>query len=129
MFRFGPRRDVDEQRVAAVLLGDQPVLGELLAHLGRVGVLLVDLVHRDHDRDAGRLGVVERLDGLRHDAVVGRDDQHHDVGGRRTAGTHGGERLVTRGVDERDRTVVALVLDVHLVRADVLGDAAGLVAA
>ena len=47
-----PRRDVDEQRVAAVLLGDQPVLGELLAHLGRVGVLLVDLVHRDDDRHA-----------------------------------------------------------------------------
>ena len=124
-----PRRDVDEQRVAAVLLGDQPVLGELLAHLGRVGVLLVDLVHRDDDRHLGGLGVVERLDRLRHHAVVGRDDQHHDVGGRRTTGTHGGERLVTRGVDEGDRAVSAVavvVLDVHLVGTDVLGDAAGL---
>ena len=119
-------RDVDEHGVAAVLLGHQPVLGELLAHLGRVGVLLVDLVHRDHDRHLGRLGVVERLDRLRHDAVVGRDHQHHDVGGLGTAGTHGGERLVTRGVDEGDRPVLALVLDVHLVGADVLGDAAGL---
>ena len=118
--------DVDEHGVAAVLLGHQPVLGELLAHLGRVGVLLVDLVHRHHDRHLGRLGVVERLDRLRHDAVVGRDDQDHDVGGLGTTGTHGGERLVTRGVDEGDRPVVALVLDVHLVRADVLGDAAGL---
>ncbi len=123
-----PRGDVDEQRVAAVLLGDQPVLGELLAHLGRVGVLLVDLVHRHHDRHVGRLGVVERLDRLRHDAVIGRDDQHDDVGGRRTTGTHGGERLVTGGVDEGDRAVLALVLDVHLVGTDVLGDAAGLVA-
>ena len=128
MFRFARGGDVDEHRVAAVLLGDQPVLGELLAHLGRVGVLLVDLVDRDDDRHVGRLGVVERLDRLRHHAVVGRDHQHHDVGGRRTTGTHGGERLVTRGVDEGDRPVLALVLDVHLVGADVLGDAAGLAA-
>ena len=118
--------DVDEHGVAAVLLGDQAVLGQLLAHLVRVGVLLVDLVDRDHDRHVGRLGVVERLDRLRHDAVVGRDHQDHDVGGLGTTGTHGGERLVTRGVDEGDRPVLALVLDVHLVGADVLGDAAGL---
>ena len=126
--RFGARRDVDEQGVAAVLLGHQPVVGELPADLVRVRVLLVDLVHRDDDRDVGRLGVVERLDGLRHHAVIGRHDQHDDVGGRRTAGPHGGERLVTRGVDEGDRPVLAVVLDVDLVGTDVLGDAAGLVA-
>ena len=40
----------------------------------------------------------------------------------RAAGAHGGERLVTRGVDEGDR---AVVLD-DLVRTDVLGDATGL---
>ena len=43
-----------------------------------------------------------------------------------TTGTHGGERLVTRGVDEGDPTVVAVDLGVHLVGADVLGDATGL---
>jgi hypothetical protein len=96
-------RDVDEHGLAAVLLGDKAVLGELLTHLVGVGALLVDLVHRDHDRHLGRLGVVERLDRLRHDAVVGRHHQDHDVGGLGTTGTHGGERLVTRGVDERDR--------------------------
>ena len=35
----GLRRDVDEHRVAAVLLGHQAVLGQLTAHLGRVGRL------------------------------------------------------------------------------------------
>src|SRR6266536_1781437 len=119
-------RDVDEHRVAAVLLGDQPVLGELLAHLVRVGLGLVDLVHRHHDRHLGRLGVVERLDRLRHDAVVGGDHQHDDVGHLGTTGTHGGERLVTRGVDERQRPIGAVVLDLHLVGTDVLGDATGL---
>src|SRR4051794_12309679 len=118
--------DVDEHRVAAVLLGHEVVLGQLLADLGGVGPLLVHLVDRDDDRDAGRLRVVERLDGLRHDAVVGRDHQHRDVGHLRTAGTHGGERLVARGVDEGDRAVDVLVHVVHLVGADVLGDAARL---
>ena len=102
--------DVDEHRVAAVLLGHQAVLGELAADLGRVGALLVDLVDRDHDRHVGRLGVVERLDGLRLHAVVGRDHQDRDVGDLRTTGTHGGERLVTRGVDEGDLALVALEL-------------------
>ena len=113
MFRPALGGDVDEHRVAAVLLGHQAVLGELAAHLGRVGALLVDLVDRDHDRHVRRLGVVERLDRLRHHAVVGRHHQHRDVGDLRTTGTHGGERLVTRGVDEGDRAVVALVLGVR----------------
>src|SRR3954471_6605716 len=122
----GGRGDVDEHRVAAVLLGHQPVLGELLADLGGVGPLLVDLVHPDPDRHLGGLGVVERLDRLRHDAVVGGHDQHHDVGDLGATGTHRGERLVTRGVDEGDRTLVALQLGDDLVGADVLGDATGL---
>src|SRR5581483_10182561 len=44
------------------------------------------------------------------------------VGGLRAARPHGGERLVARRVDERDRAAVAL----DLVRADVLRDATGL---
>ena len=119
-------RDVDEHRLAAVLLGDQAVLGELLADLVRVGALLVDLVDRHDDRHVGRLGVVERLDRLRHDAVVGRDHEDRDVGGLRTTGTHGGERLVTRGVDEGDRAARCPRVRCDLVGADVLGDATGL---
>ena len=102
--------DVDEHGVAAVLLGHQTVLGELTAHLGRVGALDVDLVDRDHDRHVGRLGVVQRLDRLRHHTVVGRDHQDRDVGRLGTTGTHGGERLVTRGVDEGDLALFAVDL-------------------
>ena len=103
-------RHVDEHGVAAVLLGDQAVLGELPADLGRVGAFLVDLVDRHHDRHLGRLGVVERLDRLRLHAVVGRDDEDRDVGDLGTTGTHGGERLVARGVDEGDLALQAFVL-------------------
>src|SRR5215211_4481313 len=121
---LGLGRDVHELGLAAVLLGHQVVLGQLLADLGRVGVGLIDLVDRDHDRDPGRLGVVDRLHGLGHDPVVGRDDQHGDVGDGRAPGPHGGERLVAGGVDEGDQAAVGARPD--LVGADVLGDAAGL---
>ena len=59
---------------------------------------------------------------LRHHAVVGRDDEHRDVGDLRAAGAHGGERLVARRVEERDLPAV----DLGLVGADVLRDPAGL---
>ena len=69
--------------------------------------------------------MVERLHRLRHHAVIGGHDEHRDVGRLRTTGTHGGERLVTRGVDQGDATVGAVDLGVHLVGTDVLGDATG----
>ena len=124
--QLGLGRDVDEHDVAAVLLGHQAVLGQLAADLGRVGVRLVDLVDRHHDRHVGRLGVVERLDRLRHHTVIGGHDEHRDVGRLRTTSTHGGERLVTRGVDQGDATFGAVDLGVDLVGTDVLGDATGL---
>ena len=82
----------------------------------------VDLVHRDDDRHLGRARVRDRLERLRHHAVVGGDDEHGDVGDLRAAGAHGGERLVARRVEEGDLPAV----DLGLVGADVLGDPAGL---
>ncbi len=119
---LGLGRDVDVDGLAAPLLGDQPVLGQLVADALGVGARLVDLVDRDDDRHAGLLGVVDRLDGLRHHAVVGGDHQHDDVGHLGAAGAHRGERLVARRVEEDDVAPVR----VNLVGADVLGDAAGL---
>ena len=57
-------------------------------HAVGIGVLAVDLVDRDDDRHLGRLGVVDRLDRLRHHAVVGGDDEDDDVGGLGAAGAH-----------------------------------------
>ena len=98
--------DLDHDGVAAPGLGDEAVLGELLHDPVGVGVLAVDLVDGHDDRDLGRLGVVERLDGLGHHAVVGRHHQDDDVGGLGATGPHGGERLVARGVDEGDGLAV-----------------------
>ena len=118
--------DVHKHGVAAILFGNQAVLGELSADLVRVGALLINLVDRHDDRHVGRLGVVEGLDGLGHDAVVGGHDEDGDVGHLGTAGAHGCEGLVTGGVDEGDRTLLVVQVDAHLIGADGLGDAPGL---
>ena len=94
------------------------MIPQLLLHALGVRARLVDLVHRDHDRNLGGASVIDRLDRLRHDSIVGRHDQDDDVGHLRAARAHGGERLVTRGVEEGH------LPGVHLDRigADVLGD-------
>src|SRR4051812_36099518 len=120
LLRLG--RHVDEQRLPAPLFGLQAEVRHLRADAVGLRALLVDLVDRDEDRHPGRLRVVDRLAGLRHHAVVGRDDDDRDVGDLGAAGAHGGERLVAGRVEEGDD----LVADVDLVGADVLGDAAGL---
>ena len=91
-------RDVDRRVLAAELLDDDAMTGQLGADLGRIGRRQIDLVDRHDDRHIGGLRVIDRLDRLRHDAVIRGHDQHDDVGDLRTARTHGGERLVTRGV-------------------------------
>ena len=92
---------------------------EILTRLLRVGTGLVDLVDGDHDRHFGRLGVIDRLKGLRHHTVVGGHHEHGHVGELRAASTQGGERLMTRGIEEGDLAIA----NVDLVGADVLGDA------
>ena len=68
--------------------------------------------------------MIDRLDRLRHDAVIGRDHQHHDVGDLGAARPHRGERGVAGGVDEGD--LLAAFRRGDLIGADMLGDAAGL---
>ena len=114
--------DVDEHVLSVPLLGDDAVLGELLAHAVGVGTRLIDLVDGDDDGNAGGLGVVDRLDGLGHDAVVGSHDQDDDIGHLGAAGTHGRKGGVTGGIDEGDLTVV----DHDLRSADGLGNSARL---
>ncbi len=99
------RRDLDADRVAAPGLGHEAAVGDLLEHPRRIGVGPVDLVDGDHDRHVGGAGVVDGFQGLGHHAVVGRHHQHHDVGDIGPARPHGGERLVARGVDEREQVV------------------------
>ena len=120
--------DFDELGVAAHVGGLQAAGGELLDDLLRVGFGLVDLVDGHDDRHVGGAGVVDGLEGLGHDAVVGGDDDDDDVGDLGAAGAHAGEGLVAGGVEEDDLATEGgrvFLGDVDLVGADVLGDAAG----
>ena len=116
------RGNVADDGLAAPFLRYQLVLGELLEHAIRVCTLLVDLVDSNDDRHVCSLGMVDGLDSLRHDAVVGCNDQNGNIGYLSAAGTHGSKCSVARGIEERDR----LAADLNAVRTDVLGDAAGL---
>jgi len=110
--------------VAAPFLGLQAELGELAHDAVGVGAGLVDLVDGHDDRHIGSAGVVDGLAGLLHDAVVGGHNQDDEVGDLGAAGAHGRESLVAGGVQEDDVAVLGL----HMVGADVLGDAAGFAA-
>ena len=66
--------------------------------------------------------MVDGFNGLRHHAVVRRNNQNRDIGRLRAAGAHRREGFVARRIQEGDLAVA------HLgdVRADMLGNAAGL---
>ena len=67
--------------------------------------------------------VVDGFLGLRHDVVVGSNDDDGNVGDLSTTGTHSRESLVTRSIQEGD---VAAILQLHVVGTDMLCDAARL---
>ena len=116
--------DGADNGVAAPLLAHQAVFRELLLDALGVGLGLIHLVDGHNDGDTGGLSVVDGLHGLGHDAVLGGHHQDGDIRDHGTPGAHGGEGLVAGGVQEGD----GLAVDLHLIGADVLGDAAGLAA-
>ena len=111
---------VDRYNIAAPVLYQQLVFAELPLDPLRVGAGQVHLVDRHHDRNIGGFGVVDRLNGLRHNAVIGGHHQHRDVGDAGAAGADGGKSGVAGGVQESDGAAAGL----DLVGAHVLGDAA-----
>ena len=115
-------RDGADDGIAAPIFRREPLLLKLPLHLVEIHVRQIDLVQRHDDGDLGRPGVIQRLDGLRHGAVIRRHDQHHDIRDIRAARPHGRERGMARGIEEGD----FLPLVLHAVGADVLGDPAGL---
>ncbi|MEJ2582313.1 MAG: hypothetical protein P8127_11890 [Acidobacteriota bacterium] len=115
------RRDVYRGNLSSPRLDQDIVLGQLLFHAVGVGVRFVDLVDCYDQRHVGGPRVGDRLLRLRHDAVICGHHQDHDVGHLGASRAHLGECLVTRCVNEDDRSSVGRV-DTRC--PDVLGDAA-----
>ena len=118
--RFG--RHFQFEHVAAERFDLDFMLQQFGAHPLRLGIRFVNFVDGDDDRHLRRLGVVNGLDRLRHDAVIGGDDQNDDIGDLGAAGAHRRERGMTGRIDKGD---AAAGRRSHLIGADVLGDAAG----
>ena len=116
----GERRDIDEHVLSAPLLRDHFLLGKFLTHPVRIRRRLVHFVDCHHDRHACRTRVLDRLEGLRHDAIVRRDHQHHHIGGASAACAHRREGRVAGRVEEGHTAPWRL----HMVGADMLGDTA-----
>ena len=95
------------------------MLGELRFHPVHIGGRQVALVDGDDDGFLSFLGVFDRFDRLRHDAVIGGDDEDDDVGDVRTASAHVRENGVAGSVEEGDFQLVVN----DLIGTDVLGDA------
>ena len=90
---------------------------------------MINFVDGDEDRNFRGLRVVERFQRLRHDAVIGGDDEHDDVRDVRAAGAHGAECRVAGRVEKRDLRQLLFAFGMrhgNRVGADVLRDAAGL---
>src|SRR5690606_25925874 len=114
-------RDMDKHGVTTPLFRNHIKSCQIVLDAVRVGLLLVDLVHRHHQGHAGGLGVLHCFLGLRHHTIISSDHQDHDVGGLGTTGTHRGKGGVTGGIEEGDHAAVGF----HVVGADVLSNATG----
>ena len=108
--------------LAAPLLHEDVHVGQRSTDLLRIGTRLVYLVDGENHGDTGGLRMVDGLNGLRHDLVIGCNHNDDDVGDAGTPRTHGGEGLMTGGVEEGD----GLVAHLHLIGTDMLRDAARL---
>ncbi|MNZ67818.1 hypothetical protein D3C78_860740 [compost metagenome] len=115
------RRNLDERSITTPVLGGHAFDGQFVADAIDIGTRLVDLVHRNHQRNASCLGMLNGFAGLRHHAVVRRHHQDDDVGSLGTTGTHCGERSVAWGIEEGDHAAVGF----HVVGTDVLGNTTG----
>ena len=85
--------------------------------------MLVDLGDGDDHGNASGLHMIDRFHRLRLWPIIGGDDDHDDVSHIRTARAHFSEGFMARRIEEGD---LGFILHRHLIRADMLGDAAGL---
>ena len=72
--------------------------------------------------------VIDSFDRLRHDSIIGGDDQHDNIGGLRASRTHSGKCFVAGRIEEHNLAAVGrrlFVRDAHLVSANVLRNTAG----
>ena len=106
--------------ITTPILRRKTALLELLLNAIDIGSRLVSLRDSHHNLNACLTRNSDTFLRLRHDAVIGSDNQNCDIGNLRTAATHCAECRVTRSIKERN----FLASDFHLIGANLLSDAA-----
>ena len=112
------RRDLLALVFAAPVLYEDVHVAQLLTDLVGVGTRFIYFVDCEHHGHTGSLRVVDGFDRLRHDGVVCGNDDDGYIRHLRSTRTHGGERRVTRSIQERD---MLAVLQLDVVGTDMLG--------
>ena len=84
------------------------MLRKLILDPFRIGVFAIDLVYGNHQRNTSSLGVLNRLDSLRHDTVIRSNYKNHYVGRLCAACSHRRKRRVSWCIEERDLTLIGL---------------------
>ena len=97
------------------------MLQQICAHTHGVCCGLIHLVDGHNDRNACRLGVADRFNGLGHHAIVSGHYKNGNVSGFGTARAHGRKGFVARRIDKGDKARGGF----NLVSADMLRNAAG----
>ena len=114
-------RNGADNGLAAPLFGNDVILGQLLLDTLGVGAHHVHLVDGNHQGNTGCFGVVDGLNGLRHNAVVRCNHKNGNIGDHGATGTHGGKGFMARSIQEGNGTAV----DINGISTDMLGNAAG----
>ena len=91
----------NEDCASSPVFRNQSVFGQLLFYTVHICARLINFVYRYNNLDARRFGMVNRLNGLGHHAVIGSHNKNRDIRGFRAAHTHGGKCLVPRCIQER----------------------------
>ena len=99
-------RDILTLVLAAPILNKVVHVGQLLLDLLGISSGLINLVDGKDDGHTSSRRVIQGLNCLRHDAIIGSDNHNNDVGYLGTTGTHSSKCFVTRGIQEGDATSV-----------------------
>src|SRR3546814_1333624 len=98
--------DVCSSDLPAHVLDHYLMLQQALTHPLRIGVFLVDLVDGNDHGHARSLGMIDRLNRLRHQPVTGGHHQNDDIRHIGATRAHFGEGLVPRRIKEGEDVVV-----------------------
>ena len=120
----GLRRYRTADGASAVILRNEIVGHEFLLYLVDICRRLINLINGNNHFRVGRLRMINGLNGLRFNAVIRSYNQYGNIRRLGTAHTHRREGLMSRRIEEGNRSRLSVYFDGNLISTDRLGDSA-----